>query len=693
MRRICTYGIVFSVFLILFTQNTHSATECVSTDTQLRLALYYAALSPENDVIQIVQGSYGGGFVYSSDNSSNLILEGGYTSACALRVADRTNTILDGENNERVLSLSSTGSAEFSLDSVTIQNGNWTDTLGGGMLISTNEADVSITGSIFKNNLVDRGGGGGLYVNPHHGDVLISGNIFSDNDSRVSSGGNGGGLYINTVNTATVTTNEFLRNQGGSGGGVAIFSVEKVIITDNIFDANDGYTNRGGSIYATGRNIFIDNNTIINAVSGGGIDLGPSGTQPIITTVTNNVILNNAEGPGIRIHYVHFNGVATIVNNIIAGNSSESVNYGGGLQIGTVRDEGTLIVTNNTITDNYTPGHGGGLSIRDAENDGAISIYSNIIWNNVSAGEGNDIYINDDQELDKYFTPISMFNNDFDQSEDGFYIFNPVFVDLLDISNINNVNPSFVSGDDNYHLNTGSLCINEGNNLAPGISLTDVEGNSRIMDGAVDMGAYESSGPVLPVAVFEASPLSGQIPLTVNFSDQSIGEVTTWAWDFGDGQTSSDQSPTNVYSSEGSYTVSLIVTGSEGSTTEIKNGLITVALTPPVAAAGMDRVISQHNIILDGSASTDVDGSIVSYEWELNHRVDGAYNQVVTGISHEITDLHSGIYDVQLLVTDDDGLTSVDTLLLAVSEPWDVNNDQTLGLEEVIYILSILTGE
>ena len=46
--------------------------------------------------------------------------------------------------------------------------------------------------------------------------------------------------------------------------------------------------------------------------------------------------------------------------------------------------------------------------------------------------------------------------------------------------------------------------------------------------------------------------------LTVNFTDQSIG-ATAWAWDFGDGNTSSLQNPTHTYASNGSYQVSLAV--------------------------------------------------------------------------------------------------------------------------------------
>jgi len=61
-------------------------------------------------------------------------------------------------------------------------------------------------------------------------------------------------------------------------------------------------------------------------------------------------------------------------------------------------------------------------------------------------------------------------------------------------------------------------------------------------------------------ASFGAFPTVGQAPLTVNFTDQSRGEITSWEWDFGDGSTSSQQHPSHTYTNLGSYTVSLTVT-------------------------------------------------------------------------------------------------------------------------------------
>ncbi len=60
-------------------------------------------------------------------------------------------------------------------------------------------------------------------------------------------------------------------------------------------------------------------------------------------------------------------------------------------------------------------------------------------------------------------------------------------------------------------------------------------------------------------ASFEATPASGPAPLTVSFTDTSVGDIIVWNWDFGDGDTSIDQNPMHSYWENGTYTVTLTV--------------------------------------------------------------------------------------------------------------------------------------
>ena len=85
-----------------------------------------------------------------------------------------------------------------------------------------------------------------------------------------------------------------------------------------------------------------------------------------------------------------------------------------------------------------------------------------------------------------------------------------------------------------------------------------------------------------PVASFNASPLSGNRPLTVNFTATSTNSPTSWLWHFGDSTTSTSQNPSHTYSSTGNYTVTLTVTNSYGSNTLVQNNYINVTgSTPP----------------------------------------------------------------------------------------------------------------
>lgn len=77
-------------------------------------------------------------------------------------------------------------------------------------------------------------------------------------------------------------------------------------------------------------------------------------------------------------------------------------------------------------------------------------------------------------------------------------------------------------------------------------------------------------------ADFTADVTSGPVPLSVNFTDQSTGDISSWSWDFGDGATSTEQNPAHTYTDPGTYTVTLTVTGPGRSDTETKADYIKV---------------------------------------------------------------------------------------------------------------------
>jgi len=95
-------------------------------------------------------------------------------------------------------------------------------------------------------------------------------------------------------------------------------------------------------------------------------------------------------------------------------------------------------------------------------------------------------------------------------------------------------------------------------------------------EGTRTSGSGITAESATPTADFTADPISGPIPLGVNFTDQSTGDITSWLWDFGDGSTSIEQDPSHTYTDSGIYTVSLTVTGPGGSDSEIKMDFVDV---------------------------------------------------------------------------------------------------------------------
>jgi PKD repeat protein len=83
-------------------------------------------------------------------------------------------------------------------------------------------------------------------------------------------------------------------------------------------------------------------------------------------------------------------------------------------------------------------------------------------------------------------------------------------------------------------------------------------------------------------AQFTASPTSGSAPLTVQFTDLSTttGSIDTWAWNFGDSSTATDQDPSHTYSLAGTYSVTLTVTSGTLTDIETKTGFVQVSAPP-----------------------------------------------------------------------------------------------------------------
>ena len=73
-----------------------------------------------------------------------------------------------------------------------------------------------------------------------------------------------------------------------------------------------------------------------------------------------------------------------------------------------------------------------------------------------------------------------------------------------------------------------------------------------------------------PVAAFTQDRVSGESPLVVQFTDQSSGNIASREWRFGDGTTSTEQSPSHTFEAVGTYNVILSVEGQGGASSAIR---------------------------------------------------------------------------------------------------------------------------
>jgi PKD repeat protein len=126
----------------------------------------------------------------------------------------------------------------------------------------------------------------------------------------------------------------------------------------------------------------------------------------------------------------------------------------------------------------------------------------------------------------------------------------------------------------------------------------------------------------LPVANFSASTTTGTAPLSINFINSSTGNITSYAWTFGDGTTSTSPNPVHVYSTAGTYSVSLKVTGPGGTSTKTLASYVNVTapatadLTPPSVPGSLVATASgSMTIDLQWNPSTD-DKGVTGYRIE-----------------------------------------------------------------------------
>jgi subtilisin-like proprotein convertase family protein len=179
-----------------------------------------------------------------------------------------------------------------------------------------------------------------------------------------------------------------------------------------------------------------------------------------------------------------------------------------------------------------------------------------------------------------------------------------------------------------------------------------------------------------PTAAFAApAPLLAGVAGVFNATSSSDpdGSIVDYAWDFdGNGtyETAGGSTPTisHQFASAGTYPVGLQVTDNNGATGTTS---VSVHVTqPPLAALVLSPSTVQTGtpVSFDASGSTDPDGSIVGYEWDLDG--NGSY-ETDSGTNPRVTKAYPnhGVIPVRVRVTDNDGGKSVATGTLTVNDP------------------------
>jgi hypothetical protein len=539
-HRSTTFHLICSVWVLLFalvfSTQAQAAEFCVSSSSELSDALNTAKSNGEDDVIKLVKNrTYHGGFSFVSSEPNSLTIEGGYETGCTSRTTDPSTTILDGDSTKTVIAIES---AHVKVDGVTVKNGK-SDIksvlaggyMGGGIYFKTSGGNLEIAGSVFTGNSANSGMGGGVCVEAYNGTIAL---IFTNNTFTENSAYNGGGAYAfvegsgctvtftnNTFNgnsaknsvdygigggvcalayegtpTLTFTNNSFTGNSANLGGGGVHAYVEgsgTIAFSNNIFTENSA-SDFGGGVSAFARyygTIAFSNNTFTENSAywcGGGVDATADGSGTI--GFSNNTFTGNSASHGGGGVYANARPSGGTINLTFTNNTftENSARRGGGVDADPDSGTLTLTFTNNIFYANQAESNGGAIRAWLYTSDSIARIYNNILWMNAAPG-GADLWIDNNWDDDLLTSLVELFNNDFDQSSIGTYIKAPF---TIDPSNLDKADPLFVDAPNgDLHLSGWSPCIDMGNNNAPELPPTDKDGNPRIFEGKVDIGAYE----------------------------------------------------------------------------------------------------------------------------------------------------------------------------------------------------------
>ena len=287
--------------------------------------------------------------------------------------------------------------------------------------------------------------------------------------------------------------------------------------------------------------------------------------------------------------------------------------------------------------------------------------------------EGGKLYITPDQEYGKKayteFTNIGGKNKEYVLNyENGKYVCTAPDIDEKNINNI-----SYVIFEDK--LGNAKAIYNKDVNKIYG---ADFKNLGQDIEKPV-----ENKVPVAHIDALGVAKVNEDIQFKGEASSDEDGQIVSYAWNFGDGKTSSEKNPKHSYDKEGTYIVTLEVVDDKGAkaqvsmtTTIIKNETVDESKVLPIAninAMAFEK--TNNSIVFSGENSVCLNGKIVSYEWDFG---DGT---TAEGKKFAHTFKKAGTYNVKLKVKDDKarvGEVQFKVTIADVDKGLDVPNNLTM---------------
>ncbi len=206
-------------------------------------------------------------------------------------------------------------------------------------------------------------------------------------------------------------------------------------------------------------------------------------------------------------------------------------------------------------------------------------------------------------------------------------------------------------------------------------SVTVTDGNGCESTAMVNVAT--SNTP--PVADFSVNNTAVCLGAEVAFTDLSTNIPTSWAWNFGDGETSNVQNPAHTYASAGSYTVSLVVSNVDGSDTKEYANMVVVNAVPTASATNTGAYCAGETIEL--SVASDI---ATEYQWVGPMGFSSASQNPTRA---NATTNHAGTYTVTVATAAGCSAVSTTNVIVNVNPTADASTDasycegQTISLQ------------